>query len=197
VHAIGDGSVRKVIDGYDAARRANGARDSRHRIEHIELIDPADVPRLGALGIVASLQPPHAPGAMDFGLEPSLNNIGAARWKDAYLWRTLAEAGAPLCFASDWPITDVSVLRGIGAALTRRPYPGTSDQRIGLMPTLHAYTAGGAWAAFREGVTGTIRAGLAADLVVLSADIEATPPDGVAGLGVARTICGGRTTWAG
>jgi predicted amidohydrolase YtcJ len=197
VHAIGDGSVRKVIDGYDAARRANGARDSRHRIEHIELIDPADVPRLGALGIVASLQPPHAPGAMDFGLEPSLTNIGSARWKDAYLWRTLAEAGAPLCFASDWPITDVSVLRGIGAALTRRPYPGTSDQRIGLMPTLHAYTAGGAWAAFREGVTGTIRAGLAADLVVLSADIEATPPDGVAGLGVARTICGGRTTWAG
>jgi predicted amidohydrolase YtcJ len=64
VHAIGDGAVRQTIDGYEAA--GNGPRDSRHRIEHIELIDRADVPRLGALGITASVQPPHPPGAMDF-----------------------------------------------------------------------------------------------------------------------------------
>jgi predicted amidohydrolase YtcJ len=198
VHAIGDAAVRTTIDGYAAARAANGARDSRHRIEHIEMIDPADIPRLGALGITASLQPSHPPGAMEFPLEPTRSNIGLAQMKDAYLCRTLVEAGAPLAFASDWPVTDISVLRGIGAALTRRPYdaPGATDQRVGLLATLRAYTAGGAWAAFREGLTGTLRPGLAADLVILSADIEAVPPEEVAHIEVARTICDGRETYA-
>jgi predicted amidohydrolase YtcJ len=195
VHAIGDGAVRQTIDGYEAAQKANGRRDSRHRIEHIELIDRTDIPRLGDLGITASLQPPHPPGAMDFALQPTLDVIGRGRWPDAYLWRTLAEAGAPLAFASDWPVTDVSVLRGIGAALTRKPYQGATDQRIGLMPTLHAYTAGGAWAAHREALTGTLRPGMAADIVVLSGNIETTPPDAVAKMQVALTVAGGRITY--
>ncbi len=194
VHAIGDGAVRQTIDGYEAAQKANGRRDSRHRIEHIELIDRTDIPRLAHLGITASLQPPHPPGAMDFGLQPTLDIIGRDRWTDAYLWRTLAEAGAPLAFASDWPVADISVLRGIGAALTRLPYQGCADERIGLMPTLHAYTAGGAWAAHAEGLIGRLRPGLAADIVVLSGDIEATAPEDVARMTVALTIAGGRIT---
>lgn len=195
VHAIGDGAVRHTVDGFEAARKANGRRDSRHRIEHIELIDPADIPRLGALGITASLQPPHPPGAMDFALQPTLDMIGRTRWPDAYLCRSLAEAGAPLAFASDWPVTDISVLRGIGAALTRKPYEGARDERVGLMATLRAYTAGGAWAAHRETVTGMLKPGLAADLVLLSGDIEATPPGEIGRMTVARTIAGGKTTW--
>jgi predicted amidohydrolase YtcJ len=197
VHAIGDGAVRVTIDGYAAARRANGPRDSRHRIEHIELIDPADVGRLAEEGIIASVQPPHAPGAMDFGLEPTLTTIGPARHKDAYLCRTLAEAGTPIAFASDWPVTDVSVLRGIAAALTRGvlPGPGATDQRLGLHETLQAYTAGGAAAAHMEKITGMLRPGLAADIVVLSGDIEAVAPAAIAGMHVARTICGGRETY--
>ncbi len=199
VHAIGDGAVRTTIDGYEAAQKANGSRDSRHRIEHIELIDPADIPRLGRLGITASVQPPHAPGAMDFALHPTIDVIGRGRLKDAYLCRTLAEAGAPLAFASDWPVTDVSVLRGIGAALTRKPYdaPGARDERVDLMRVLHAYTAGGAWAAHMEGLTGTLRPGLAADIVVLSGDIEATAPEAVAAMAVSLTVAGGRVTYRG
>ncbi|WP_323717776.1 amidohydrolase [Paracoccus aminovorans] len=191
VHAIGDGAVRVAIDGYQAARAANGPRDSRHRIEHIELIDPADVPRLGALGITGSLQPPHAPGAMDFPLQPTLSRIGAARWPDAYLCRSLAAAGAAIAFSSDWPVADVSVLRGIAAALTRAPYDGADDERLSLMQVLHAYTAGGAWAAHRDHVTGTLRPGLAGDLVMLGGDIEATDPARIPDLGVTLTICGG------
>ena len=198
VHAIGDGAVRGTIDGYEAARAANGARDSRHRIEHIELIDRADVPRLGALGITASLQPPHAPGAMDFPLGTMDTVIARARWKDAYLWRSLAEAGAPLAYASDWPVTDVSVMRGIQAALTRQPFgPDCTDERLGLMATLHAYTAGGAWAAHMEGLTGRIRPGLAADLVLIDGDIEAVAPADLGRTGIALTIAGGRITHAG
>lgn len=192
VHAIGDGAVRVVIDGYQAARTASGPRDSRHRIEHIELIHPADVPRLGALGITASLQPPHAPGAMDFPLQPTLSRIGAARWPDAYLCRSLGEAGAHIAFSSDWPVADVSVLRGIAAALTRVPFDSARDERLSLIQVLHAYTAGGAWAAHRDHVTGALRPGLAADLVMLGGDIEATAPDLIPDLGIILTICGGR-----
>lgn len=197
VHCIGDGAVRTVIDGYEAALRANGRRDSRHRIEHIELIDRADVPRLGALGIVASLQPPHPPGAMDFPLEPTLDRLGRARWKDAYLWRDLAQAGAPVAYASDWPVTDVSVMRGLQAALTRVPYAeDCTDQRLGLMESLHAYTAGGAWAAHMDGFTGRIVPGMAADLVLIHDDVETLAPDAFGATGIALTVCDGRITHA-
>lgn len=196
VHAIGDAAVRLTLDGYAAARAANGARDSRHRIEHIELIHRDDIPRLAALGVTASLQPSHPPGAMDFPLFPTLDMIPRHRWRDAYLCRTLAEAGAALAFASDWPVADLSVLRSVRAALTRAPYEGGRDERLGLMQVLQAYTAGGARAAHREHVTGTLRADLAADIVVLSGDIEAVAPEAIADLRAARTICGGRTVHA-
>jgi predicted amidohydrolase YtcJ len=194
VHAIGDGAVRQTIDGYEAARQRNGARDSRHRIEHIELIDRADVPRLGSLGITASVQPSHPPGAMDFPMSTMEHVFHRHRWKDAYLTKTLADHGAPLAFASDWPVTDVSVMRSIQAALTRVPYEGAGDERVGLMEVLRAYTAGGAWAAHLEGLTGTLRAGLAADLVLIDGDIEAIPAEHMGRTGIALTIVGGRAT---
>jgi predicted amidohydrolase YtcJ len=190
VHAIGDGAVRQTIDGYEAA----GRPDLRHRIEHIELIDRADVPRLGALGITASVQPPHPPGAMDFPMSTMDHVFHRDRWKDAYLTRTLAEHGAPLAFASDWPVTDVSVMRGIQAALTRKPYDGCQDERVGLMEVLRAYTAGGAWAAHMDGLTGTLRPGMAADLVLIDGDIEAIPAEKLGQTGIALTIAGGKVT---
>ena len=196
VHAIGDGAVRQTIDGYEAAAQRNGARDARHRIEHIELIDRADLPRLGALGITASLQPPHAPGVMDFPLAGMEAVIARHRWPDAYQWKSLVEAGAALAYASDWPVTDVSVMRGIQAALTRVPFEGAADERLGLMETLRAYTAGGAWAAHLEGLTGTLREGLAADLVLIDGDIEAIPPGKIGTTGIALTVAGGRVTYA-
>ena len=194
VHAIGDGAVQVTIDGYEAARKANGPRDSRHRIEHIELIDRPDVLRLGGLGITASVQPPHPPGAMDFPMSTMETVIHRHRWRDAYLWKTLADHGAPLAFASDWPVTDVNVMRGIQAALTRVPFAGCADERLGLMETLYAYTAGGAWAAHMDGLTGALRPGLAADLVMIDGDIEAIPPADIGGTGIALTVAGGRTT---
>jgi predicted amidohydrolase YtcJ len=199
VHAIGDAAVRTTIDGIEAARKANGARDARHRIEHIELIHRDDVPRLAELGITASIQPVHAPGAMDFPVEPTMSMYHAERRKDAYLCRDLKEAGAHLAFASDWPVADVSVLRGIKAALTRPTYdaPGATDQRVPLADVLYAYTAGGAWAAHMDHLTGTLKPGLAGDVVVLSGDIEATAPEAIDGLKVSLTIAGGRVTHEG
>jgi predicted amidohydrolase YtcJ len=196
VHAIGDGAVRATVDGYEAAQLRNGTRDARHRIEHIELIDPADIPRLGALRITASLQPTHAPGAMDFPMAGMEAVIPRDRWSDAYLCRTLARHGARLVFASDWPVTDVSVMRGIQAALTRAAFTGAKGERMGLMQTLGAYTADGAWAAHLDGLTGMLRVGLAADLVLIDGNIEAIPAAEIGRTGIALTVCGGQVTHA-
>jgi predicted amidohydrolase YtcJ len=196
VHAIGDGAVRTTINGYEAAQIANGKRDSRHRIEHIELIDRHDIVRLGALGIVASLQPTHPPGAMDFDLEPSLSVIGKGRWADAFLWKTLADHGTPIAYSSDWPVTDVSIMRGLQASLTRTPYDATcGDECLSRYESLHAYTAGGAWAAHREAVTGHLKPGLAADLVLIDGNIETTPTGQLGQVPIALTIAGGRITY--
>ena len=195
VHAIGDAAVRNTIDGYEAARSANGPRDSRHRIEHIELIARPDVPRIAALGITASLQPSHPPGAMDFALV-GLDCLARDRWRDAYLCKSIADAGGAVCFASDWPVTDVSVLRGLQASQTRQPYgPDCGNERLSLMQALQAYTAGGAWAAHLEGVTGCLRPGLAGDLVLLNGDVESVEAGRIAALGIALTVCGGGITY--
>ena len=192
VHAIGDASVRAVINGYEAARRANGARDARHRIEHIELIHPEDLPRLGALHITGSLLPAHVPGAMDVPLQPTAGCLSSSRWKDAFRCRSL---NVPLAFGSDWPVADVSVLRGIKAALTRQPWgPGLPDERLDLIGVLAAYTRGGAWASHAERRSGMLRPGMCADVVVLGGDIEATAPEDIDKLGIPMTICGGRIT---
>ncbi|MCC5969390.1 MAG: amidohydrolase [Pararhodobacter sp.] len=195
VHAIGDGAVRRVIDGYEAARKANGARDARHRIEHIELIDRSDIPRMAEMGIVASLQPMHAPGASDFPLQPTMDKIGRARWNDAYLYRSLRDQGVKLVFASDWPVADVNPLRGIQAALERPVYEGGQDERLGLHEVLAGFTTGGAWAEHTEDRKGMLRAGYLADVVVLSGDIEATPVPDIGAMHVATTICGGTVVW--
>ena len=197
VHAIGDGAVRTTIDGYEAAALANGRTDMRHRVEHIELIDRADIPRLGALGITASLQPPHPPGAMDFPLAAMEAVIARDRWPDSYLWKTLADHGARIAFASDWPVTDVSVMRGLQAALCRVPFDGCGDERLGLMDTLYAYTAGGAWAAHMESITGRLIPGLAADFVLIDGDIEQVAPENLGKTGISLTIAGGQITHRG
>lgn len=191
VHAIGDAAVRITLDGYAAARKANGARDSRHRIEHVEVIQPADIPRFAALGVIASVQPLHAPQEEN----ATTRAIGPDRAPLAYAWRRLHEAGAVVAFSSDWPIVAVDPLLGIQTALTRRPYrPGLPDQRLPLMEVLKAFTCNGAYAGFMEDRTGRIRQGMLADLVLLSGDIEATPPDAIAALAVRMTICDGQIT---
>jgi predicted amidohydrolase YtcJ len=195
VHAIGDGAVRRVLDGYEAARDANGARDARHRIEHIELIDRADIPRFAEMGVVASVQPSHPPGSMDFPLFPTLDKIGRDRWRDAYLTRTLRDAGASIVFASDWPVADVNPLRSIQAAVTRAPYEGAQDETLSLRDAIAAYTIGGAYAEHTEDRKGMLRPGYLADVVILSGDIEALPADQISSLHVEKTICGGRIVW--
>ncbi len=195
VHAIGDAAVQSVIDAVEAARSANGPRDARHRIEHIEMIDRSDIPRMAALGIVGSIQPCHAPGAMDFPLQDTMNKVGPHRWNDAYLQKSLAEAGVALAFASDWPVADINPLRGIQAACERPVYDGGQDERLALHDILAAYTSGGAYAHHAEDRKGRLAPGFLGDLVVLDGDIEAVAPAEIGTMTVALTICGGKVVW--
>jgi hypothetical protein len=131
---------------------------------------------------------------MDFPMSTMETVFDRARWPDAYLWKTLADQGAPLAFASDWPVTDVSVMRGLQAAMTRVAYDGAADERVSLMDSLYAYTAGGAWAAHMESVTGKLVVGLAADLVLIDGDIEAIDSQDLGKTGIALTISAGQIT---
>lgn len=191
IHAIGDAAVRLALDGYEAAAQANGPRDRRHRIEHVEMLSAEDSHRFAELGVVASMQPPHAPLEED----DTTAGIGAARADRAYVWRELAESGAHIAFSSDWPIVPISPLAGIQAAMTRKNWlPGLPDQRLPLRDVLAAYTSGGAYVGFTEGETGMLRPGLRADLALLSGDIEATAPEKIGAMSVDLTLFGGRVT---
>lgn len=193
VHSIGDGAVRAVLDAFEAAQEANGKRDSRHRIEHIEVIHPDDIPRFAELGVIASMQPPHPPGAMGLPLEPTVTKIGRDRWRYSYAWRTLKEAGAHIPFASDWPVSPISPVLGIEAAITRKPWgPEDIDHAFTLDEAIAGYTVEGAYAEFAEDRKGMIRQGYLADLVILTGDIDAVSPSDIHELGIAATVIGGR-----
>jgi len=194
-HAIGDGGVRRTLDAYAAARKANGPRDSRHRIEHIELIDPADIPRLKQLGVVASLQPIAGVGVPGNPPEPILSRVGD-KLPYAYAWQMIREAGAVVAFSSDWPIAPVDPFLGMQAAMTARPLRrDCTPQAQSLMDTLHSFTAAGAYMEFRDDRKGLLKEGYLADVIVLDSDIERTPPHAVAAIKPLVTICDGRVVF--
>jgi predicted amidohydrolase YtcJ len=194
-HAIGDGGVRTTLDAYENAQRVNGKRDSRHRIEHIELIDPADIPRLAQLGVIASLQPCAGVGVPGNPHEPILSRVGD-KLPYAYAWQTLRETGAKIAFSSDWPVADLDPFKGMQAAMTAMPLrPDCANQKQSLMDTLHAFTKAGAHMEFMEDRKGMLKEGYYADIAVLNADMETTPVTEIGNVKPVLTICDGRVVF--
>lgn len=198
VHAIGDGAVRSVLDGYEAALKANGRRDSRHRVEHVEVIQASDIPRFAELGVIASMQPPHPPGNHGLPLEPYLSRIGEQRWPLAFAWKALRDAGARLVFGTDWPVSDIDPMWSIQSAMTRSRWNDAQpDNRQTLDQSLYAYTADGAFAGFMDGKTGVLKEGLLADVCVMPVDLEKTDPASFKGIRPSMTVCDGRVVFEG
>jgi predicted amidohydrolase YtcJ len=200
-HAIGDGAVRATLDGYAAAQRANGVRDSRHRVEHVELLDPTDLPRFRELGVIAAMQPLHA----NFGYDeanPWRRLAGPQRWAWGFPWRALADSGAHLAFGSDWPVVSADPLRGIVAAQNRikldfsGPESTFPDQRLALAETIAAYTSGGAYAECQEHEKGVLREGRLADLVILSHNLFELPAEQLDQARIELTMVGGKVVFA-
>jgi predicted amidohydrolase YtcJ len=171
IAAAGDRSIRSALDAYGAvAKSANGTRPARHRIEGLSAIDPEDVPRFGALGVVASMQPLHA--TLD-GLMNWSKNVGAERVSLGWPARSLSAAGAHVAFGSDWPLLPLDPLAALRAAVAR-PEAHAAEQ-LTLKSAINAWTSGAAWASFDDHRKGTLKPGMLADLVILSTDIFKGP----------------------
>lgn len=181
VHAIGDRAVRMTLDAMEAARPKQGDRPLRPQIAHLEVIDPADVPRFRSLGVIANFQPLWA-FADDYITELTIPGIGPVRSRFLYPIGSVARSGAVVAFGSDWSVSSPNPLEGIEVAMTRqaltepkRP-PLLPEEAIDLPTALAAYTIGSAYALGQEAETGSLEVGKAADLVVLSANLFSIPP---------------------
>jgi predicted amidohydrolase YtcJ len=199
-HAIGDAAVRHTLDAYEQAARANGPRERRHRIEHVETHQAVDTARFAALGVIAAMQPMHA--------EPSDNMtvvwagaIGPERASRAWAWGTLLRSGARLAFGSDWPVVGMNPFHGLHVAVNRQTRGGEPkggwlpDQRLTLEQALAAYTTGAAYAGFMEKETGSLEVGKFADLVILRDDLFQVAPSRLHDNAVVLTMVGGRIVY--
>ncbi|MEO8025304.1 MAG: amidohydrolase [Bryobacteraceae bacterium] len=195
-HAIGDRGVRVALDGYENAQKKNGVRDSRHRIEHIEVIDPSDIPRFAKLGVMPSMEPIHADPAT---VEVWSKAVGPKRLPYSFPWQALASSGAKLVFSSDWPAAiSVNPIRGLHNAVNRQTIDGKPaggwipDQRVSVETALRAYTVMGSYSSFEESVKGTLAPGMLADIIVLSQNLFEVPPAKIHETNVVLTISDGK-----
>ena len=197
IHAIGDRAIRTLLDTYQRVARENGPRDRRFRMEHAQHIAPADIPRFGAAGVIASMQPYHA---IDDGRWAE-KVIGPERAKGTYAFRSLIDSGATLAFGSDWFVAPPTPLEGIYAAVTRRtlddrnPAGWVPEQKITVEEALRAYTVGASYASFEEARKGTLARGKLADLVLIDRDLTTIAPESIRDARITMTVVGGRVVF--
>lgn len=199
-HAIGDLGNRTIIDAYGRALAAEPSStypDHRLRVEHVQIIDPADIPRMAALGLVASMQPTHATSDMPWAEA----RVGSERLAGAYAWRSMLEAGVALAFGSDFPVEQPSPLLGLHAAVTRQDLAGLPEggwlpeQRLSIGEAIAGFTSGAAYAAHRDDHLGMIAPGFRADLTVLRGDPIAVEPKELPKLEIHATLVDGELVY--
>lgn len=199
IHAIGDRANTAVLDLFERLQReVPGSRSLRMRDEHAQILRPADIPRFAALEVIASVQSTHATSDMPWVAD----RIGEIRTREgAYMWQALRRSGARLANGSDFPVEEPNPMFGFYAAITRQDREGRPpggwmpDQRLTRTEALHSFTAGAAYAAHLEHDLGILRAGMLADLLVLSDDIMQVPAAQVLSARPLVTIRGGQVTY--
>jgi predicted amidohydrolase YtcJ len=195
-HAIGDRANRITLDVYEKALAEHPqAKDPRFRIEHAQLLDAADVPRFGKLGVLAAMQGIHCPSDRPWAPK----RLGEARVAEgAYVWRKLLASGARILNGTDAPVEDVSPVQNFHATVTRQDAGGQPpggfdpDQKLTRAEALRTMTLDAAYGSFAETEKGSIEAGKLADLVVLSQDILSVSDDALMETEVLATIVDGR-----
>ncbi len=197
-HAIGDAANRLVLDAYANAQSTHPRADTRHRIEHAQVLAPADVPRFAALGVLPSMQPTHCTSDMPWAGD----RLGPERVRGAYVWHSLRMTGVVIPCGSDAPVESVSPLLGIYAAVTRQdthgqPAAGWSpEERLTRSEALRGFTIWPAFASFTENILGTLEVGKWADLVVLDRDVMQVPAAEIPATRVVTTVVGGALVYA-
>ena len=205
VHALGDAAVRMTLDGFErlAAVNPKPARGRRDRVEHIETIDPADIPRFGKLGVIASMHPiggfiPLPQSAQP--VSPALlgvwgANLGPERAARGGMWKSISDAGGRVVFGSDWPVASLDAMTRIYNITHRLPLAGGTDQRLSLTTAINDYTRQCAYSTFDEHDKGTLTPGMLADVAILATDVFSHPPTKREDLGVKATILDGKIVY--
>jgi len=198
VHAIGDKGNNWTLNAFEKAQNVNGKRDSRHRDEHAQTLQPSDIPRFAKLGVIASMQPTHCISDKKF----CEKRIGSERAKGAYAWKSLADAGATLAFGTDYQVEPLNPMEGLYAAVTRKDRLGEEgegwhpEQKIKMEEAIKYYTLGSAYSQFMENRKGMIKPGFLADIVILDKDLMTIPENEIMKTKVEYTITGGKIVYA-
>jgi predicted amidohydrolase YtcJ len=197
VHAIGDAANAQLLDAIDELS-ATYHGDRRWRIEHAQIVDPADLPRFRAHGIIASMQPVHQ--TSDWRMAEA--RMGIDRLQGAYAWRTMRDNRVPLAFGSDFPVENPNPFHGLAAAISRQDAQGQPPggwlpaQRLTLEQAFHGFTIGAAYAAFAEDRLGSLEPGRMADFIFIDRDIFRTSnPAEIRQTQVLETWLGGNKVW--
>ncbi|MEU8762960.1 amidohydrolase [Streptomyces sp. NPDC048659] len=190
-HAIGDAAVRHVLDTVESLGSAPGPR---HRVEHIETVPDSQLPRFAALGVVASMQPPHTAYTRADHTDEWSKRLGEERADRAWRCRDLRDAGAHLALGSDWPIAHYDARQVLATAQAPRGAAAARPGLTGLM-ALEGMTTHAAFAAGEEHLTGRVAPGHRADLTAFALDPTEAPADETAEAPVRLTVTGGRISF--
>ena len=196
-HAIGDAANAQIISTYEALSKKYG-RDRRWRIEHFQIVDPADIPRIAPAGIIASMQPTHQTSDRLMAEK----RLGPNRLVGSYAWQTVLKSGAKLAFGSDFPVESPNPFPGLSAAISRQDVNGQPpggwipSERLTFGEALHAFTRGAAFAGFAEQKIGALEPGKWADFILVDRDPTKVDPQSLARTEVLETWVGGKKAWA-
>lgn len=196
VHAIGDRANRETLNIFEEAfKKSPDKKDLRWRVEHAQHLHPADIPRFGKLGVIASMQGIHCTSDAPYVTA----RLGAKRAEEgAYVWQKLMKTGALIVNGTDAPVEDVSPIECFYASVSRKLKDGSvfyPDQRMTREEALKSYTINAAYGAFEENIKGSLTPGKLADIVVLSKDIMTIPEDEIPSTEVLYTIVGGKVAY--
>ena len=195
-HAIGDAADAQIIGVYEQLSKTYG-RDRRWRIEHFQIADPADIPRLAPAGIIASMQPTHQTSDRLMAEK----RLGPNRLAGAYAWQSVLKNGARLAFGTDFPVENPNPFPGLAAAISRQDMNGQPpggwipSERLTFDQALAAYTRGGAYAGFAEGKIGALEPGKWADFIFVDRDPTKVDPQSLARTQVLETWVAGKKVW--
>jgi predicted amidohydrolase YtcJ len=195
-HAIGDAANAQIISVYEQLSKKYG-RDRRWRIEHFQVVDPADIPRLAPAGIIASMQPTHQTSDRLMAEK----RLGPNRLAGAYAWQTVLKSGGRLAFGTDFPVESPNPFPGLAAAISREDMNGQPpggwipSERLTFEQALDAYTRGAAYAGFAEQKIGALEPGKWADFVMVDRDPTKVDPQSLARTEVVETWVAGKKVW--
>jgi predicted amidohydrolase YtcJ len=196
-HAIGDAANAQVISSYEQLSKRYGT-DRRWRIEHFQIADPADIPRLAPAGIIASMQPTHQTSDRLM----AERRLGPDRLAGAYAWQSVLRSGARLAFGTDFPVESPNPFPGLAAAISRQDMEGQPpggwipSERVTLEQALDAYTRGAAYAGFAEDRIGSLQPGKWADFVIVDRDPTQVDAQSLGRTQVLETWVAGKKVWA-